>query len=352
MATLTIRRSALSISLVCAVLVAFFFANGATPVAEATYTATIGTIQCASTLPPDANPLNDCASVTTAATDINQSTYFSVPAADYNFSNFFTFVPRSYVLHSSAIPIGAIAGQLTSLTTLGLANGACDGPLTVNFIEMNAVTGPNPDADGDNDYLDPDPVNDPTPDVRGTLGLYRDDSVAERDAELTPANNIPAHVERWPSFNSELLDPDFVSDGADGLYGTGDDIDGPALPILPSQRYSGDTLIAGLSILLQFLQFDKGDFSGFFAYNEPSAAGMYPHPLADLYDTNIGAPSLVILNDPTAPLSPGISDFCAPLNTTGVFWGKTLNNPCTPGGCVNINDPIAPNSGPTEIGRA
>jgi len=62
--------------------------------------------------------------------------------------------------------------------------------------------------------------------------------------------------------------------------------------------------------------------------------------------TSLGYPSVVIVQDPTVPLSPSaVSDWCSPFDMVGLDFGLTRDNPCTPppgpNGCQR-GDPLYP----------
>ncbi|MGH2670062.1 MAG: hypothetical protein ACRDH5_13280, partial [bacterium] len=126
---------------------------------------------------------------------------------------------------------------------------------------------------------------------------------------VTPANGVPAHVERYPFYLNKIFDPD--GPAAEG--------GGPTAPVAPMARYSGGQVVAGTSVILTLLIFAPGALNAFNA----------PHPLADLDDANLGYSSVSVLQDPTRPPVTGaITDFCAPLLVTTNIFGEARLNPC------------------------
>ena len=288
------------------------------------YDASLTAFNCISSWPPG-DPFSCSPENFTPATTSNTATFLDIPTNNFNFSLLVTFVPEdATVATSAAIPEGAMMGALRSGTTLGIANGTC-GPakgLSVDFAFFNASI-----DDSSGNLIDPTTVAAAGP--QGTLEPLRNDT--------NPTNSLPDHVDRYPSYIKALLDPDLVSLGADGLLGGGDDTNGAQAAIVPRARYSSATIVSGTAIILQFIVLDKGAFQAYTDFNPT-------HPLADLNDTKLGYPTLVVLNDPFTPLSPGsITDFCAPIASRTQLFGVSRDNPCTPHSAgTNCDD--APNT--------
>lgn len=89
---------------------------------------------------------------------------------------------------------------------------------------------------------------------------------------------------------------------------------GIAPNLQPVQRLYGQVLVAGTWAFVNFLIFEPGA----------------PLPLLPELDPSLGYPTMIILNDPTAPIEPiAITDFCSPLATTTVLKGISADNPAT-----------------------
>ncbi|MDO8615357.1 MAG: thrombospondin type 3 repeat-containing protein [Dehalococcoidia bacterium] len=286
----------------------------------------------------------------------NYSTVFNVPWGRLNFGSLATFSPPDAVITpGTSLPLGAIVGKLRSSTTLGLVNARCYSgqsstyTLEVNFTFMNATT---------NTGLPMDALTivPPTDGSEGALEPFRND---------VNGNGLPDHVDYYPSYLNNIFDPDFIGDmngdfdladsfpeataeaatgvnfNGDGdttdaadLNNDGDTTDtvaenGPKPPLTPLARYSGTTVVAGTAVNLEFVQFEPGQLAG--------AGFDANNPFSEM-DAGLGYPSIVILNDPTQPLSPSsITDFCSPLASFTILFGNTQDNPCTPASVAGVN---------------
>jgi hypothetical protein len=290
----------------------------------------------------------------------NYSTVFNVPWGRLNFGSLATFSPPDAVITpGTSLPIGAIVGKLRSSTTLGLVNARCYSgqsstyTLEVNFTFQNATT---------NTGLPMDPLTivPPTDGSEGAIEPYRND---------VNGNGLPDRVDYYPSYLNNIFDPDFIGDmngdfdladsfpeataeAATGVDFNGDtDIldsadlnnaggisgsvaeNGTKPPLTPLARYSGSTVVAGTAVVLEFVQFEPGQLAG--------AGFDANNPFSEM-DAGLGYPSIVILNDPTQPLSPSsITDFCSPLASFTILFGQTRDNPCTPAGVPNPQGNLA-----------
>ncbi len=107
----------------------------------------------------DPDPLNpgdpaecDGNTATGAASSITAT--FNLPSGDANFASVVTFTPPEWAIPpGNQIPDGAIVGQLISLATLGLINGACDNTLPVMFTLMDATTSTSPMVTFENGFI-------------------------------------------------------------------------------------------------------------------------------------------------------------------------------------------------------
>ena len=68
------------------------------------------------------------------------TTSFNIPATDYNYKVLVSFTPPEFGPEEPDVPIGAIVGGIDAWATLGLANGACNTPLSPHFDLLWAST--------------------------------------------------------------------------------------------------------------------------------------------------------------------------------------------------------------------
>ncbi len=262
--------------------------------------------QCDGNSDPGANPDIRSKFCVGWGADCAQSPLGNLSAIkESNFGAVVGFVPPEFV-PTSNIPIGSIAGQLTSTAVLGLLNGNCSNNLDVSFTLMNASTNMadtiKPKKVGETNTMEP-------------LAL---------DAN---GNGIPDGADKYPTYLKGLFDPDFDNWGPDGDQETADDVNGPAGPLQPRARLFGIGYIQGGWVVLNFEFFDQG--------------AHVVTPATDVtFNAALGFPGITVLQDATAQPAPGaISDFCAPLLSANVALGKTMNNPCTPTPQVGGNCP-------------
>jgi len=225
---------------------------------------------------------------------------------DYNFGGVLAFSPT--VPDDTAIPIGAVLGELGSQPTLGLVSTACNNSqLRVPFTFLKGST-------DINDKVYPQPFG-----QSNDLGPMSGDNNGDGIPEVKPA---PA-VTHYPSFLNAIFDPDWVDFGPDKIAGNDDDNNGPAPPIKPVFRAVGTRSIAEaghLWVILQLVIFDKG-----------TKLPNFPQ-----FDPGYGYPSVVVLQTASAsgsatpPAPSAVTDFCTPLKTVNVSYGVTHDNPDTP----------------------
>jgi len=217
------------------------------------------------------------------------------PVVDSNFGGVVGFTPAEWNLpKGDTIPVGAIAGKLTSDATLGLLNNPCATRISVAFTLMNASINVNdtiaPRPQGETDVMQP---------------LAMDSN----------GNGLPDGAEKYPSFLAE-----FFSAGG--------------VPIQPRARLFGISNIQGSWVTLNFLFFEPG-------------VTLEIGQTIVTFKPELGYPSVTILQDPTAQAAPSaITDFCAPLLSANVTLGKTINNPCTPTSVVGANCPVTTDTAP------
>ncbi|MCJ7510638.1 MAG: hypothetical protein MUP14_07120 [Dehalococcoidia bacterium] len=248
----------------------------------------------------DYRPQNGYSVAPSAAGAVANSTLdVTIPAPDYNYedSSMYTFVPVDWQLATGGeIPIGAGMGTLSSDSTLGLFNSACDAQVSPSFNLYNA-----------------------TVDTSNVLN--------EVDMAWLPANGavpfagwnsqLPDYLEGYPYFLNDMLDPD----GA-----------GPKLPLQPRARYAGHTQVVGRNILIEVVVLNPGQIAQLPGIKAQMVSGL-------------GYVLLTVLNDPSQnnPFQgrwpDPVSDFCTPVKFTTTLFGTTQDNLAT--GWVNDGCPIA-----------
>jgi len=208
-----------------------------------------------------------------ACATANVTSLFTIPDGDMNFQVNVTFTPEDwYVARSADIPIGATVGQLSSQSTLGLLSNPCNQLLQPNFTMQNAT------VDMSDELARAAPPDEPQ------------DSAIDNNGNgiLDGAEHYPV----WLKDDSVIgsLQPIFRSIGLDSVSA------------------------AGTNIVLQFVIFEPGTCLP----NSPC-----PPPA--------GYPSVTVLQDPTTVGPSAITDFCAPLASTNITYGLSLDNPGTAG---------------------
>lgn len=226
------------------------------------------------------------------------------PVEDSNFGAVVGFTPPQYTVPGgNDVPIGAIAGRLTSEATLGLLNNPCSTIIQVAFTMMNASI-------NISDTIDPKPPGET--DVFEPLAL---------DAN---GNGLPDGVDKYPSFLNETFKN-----------------------TQPRARLFGISFIQGSWVVLNFVFFEPG-------------VTLEAQNRTVTFEPSLGVPSITVLGNPEAPAAAGpISDFCAPLLSDNIGLGHTMNNPCTPASVQGTSCPgtqIFENRGyplfPCEVGNS
>jgi hypothetical protein len=249
--------------------------------------------------PDDGDPVDEC--LDNLAVDAHADMTFQVNTG-FNqayISQGVSFTPQQAQLtHGATMPMGAVVGRIHWEMTLGLANGPCGAQLSADFILMNAsveIGAP----------VSPTPVADAG--AEGVLEPLRNDV-----ADGSPANQLPAHVEKYPEYLNALFTPD------------------GGFPVQPLARYSGSTVIANEAWVVQLVVFYPGQLASAFAA---------PHPFAD-FVAGLGYPMVLVVQDPTAPRAPGShGDYCAlNLGMRVVLWGTSRANPCLAPGAACATD--------------
>ncbi len=213
------------------------------------------------------------------------TTEFGLPAGDVQFGGAVFFIPKEWgITPADEIPIGTIVGDLTATATLGLINNACNNPLPVAFIMVNASIDPSDTVD----YLD------------------TDDNGTEDYAEDKDGSGLQDGFEKYPDFITRVLDDE-----------PGNEVGQPLQPI---RRAAGIAIVAGINVLLQFLIFEPGTFINENIPNDPE----------------LGYPTVTLLQnagDPAFDPIPGpITDFCtpSPLATPPSASARTTPAPTLP----------------------
>ncbi len=212
---------------------------------------------------------------TTAEATSDITVQFDLPNGDANFSGAVRFMPGDWgIVDGRDIPIGAEVASVFADATLGLLNGACNQSIPVEFAMKNASL----------DKTDTVPFDD----QNGNLTF---DFAEDRNF-----NGLIDGIDRWPDFLSRI----FVAPAAE-----------------PIRRSAGNTVVAGVPVLLQFVTFPPG--TAIFE-DIPS-------------DPALGYPTVVLLSnwgDPLAsPVPIAITDFCTPLGVDMTFFGLSRDNPDT-----------------------
>jgi hypothetical protein len=214
-------------------------------------------------------------------------TNVTIPSPDYNYedSSMYNLSPiAGWVAPGELFPIGAWMGHLSSVTSLGVTNKACNLPVYPFFKLFNASL-------------------DTSQQLTVAEMAWTNTSTPPPNAYL-PANGLPDYLEKYPHFLNLMLDPD-------GPHG-------PKPPLEPRARYAGHTNVVGSYMLIQIVVLSPGQIAQLPSIKTQMAAGM-------------GYAVLTVLNNPVDQLEkPGsVSDFCTSLQSVSTLYGTTQ-----PGGPV------------------
>ncbi len=196
----------------------------------------------------------------------------------------------------SPLKIGLKVGGVQD-TTVGFANNPCNVSLSLSFDLLNATT----DNSSGNLIV---PSAQADADSGGVLSPLRHDvntagggtGSAGPGSSISPANGLPAHVDRYPSYLNTLFE---------GLA--------------PEARFSGSQMIGGEAWVMEVLVFQAGSL----------AALPPPHPLRDLGVAALGYVEVTVLNDPANPASPGgVTNSCTPFSMERTTYAFAKSNPC------------------------
>jgi hypothetical protein len=220
---------------------------------------------------------------------------YSLAPVDVQYNLWFpTFMSPDFDVEvGRSMPVGADIGKLYSTSALGFSNTACNTILHPEFTFYNGTTNIWDVFD-----LDADRAN----------GM---------DDDCKPGNNLPNHVDCYPTYLNKMFDPD------ETYISTGDVFDGIP-PLVPRARYSSMVILPGdMYVILEFVMFDPGQL---LQQGPPAAQN---NPLGQ-YGPEWGYPSAVILEDPTIAEAPqSVTDFCTPLASLTNHLAVTLDNPDT-----------------------
>jgi len=128
------------------------------------------------------------------------ATTFEVPGTDYNYSTLVSFTPVQF-FPDEEVPIGARAGTLDALATLGLVNGACNTPLSPHFDLLWASTDPSDTCTFAEQFQDSS-----TPGLKRGTVLYPD-FVARILPGITPVERLWG----WASVSGQLVSINFLT---------------------------------------------------------------------------------------------------------------------------------------------
>lgn len=296
-----------------------------------------------------------------AATETTTHTIWTTP--DSNFTFLANTTPPDVVIAPGADhALGAAMGIIKNTPKLGLGNSACNITPPVDFNFQNATTDvtnttnslpegfvdrhgilmmeDSLDDDGDGVYSDDGNVGDESPGTVPTNTYYTagdddGDTLLNEDAPDNANGGLPNHVAYYPRWLNDIFDPDL-----DGLK-LDPAANGPQPPLVPHARYSSISLVLGVPVILQFIQFAPGQLTGF-----PDG-----HNMNEL-TTDLGWVNQVILQDTSeVVLAPSaISSFCETQSHTRLFGTVNAvdryNNPPAGSGLV---DPATGNGTNTHL---
>lgn len=227
-------------------------------------------------------------SSTALGANANFSVSVSLGTPDANFGGAIVSF-SSPELATSSVTIGQTVGYVNRQVTYALLNQGCFTDKIINSRLYAASTDNSP---GNSSPPDGPPSN-PIANFASDDGDINEDSIVD-DASRA-ANGIPDGAEWYPSFLN------IVFNGQ-----------------TPTHRYFGTQLVSGTPVheVVQILVFDPGDL-----LNLPAL------PSSDLYNANLGTPSVFLVNDPTIPPAQAIEDSCSASTTGVLLCGKTDATP-------------------------
>jgi hypothetical protein len=209
----------------------------------------------------------------------DNSLTFTIPSPDYNYedSSMWNFTPiAGYITPGDQLPIGAWVGNLSSATTLGLLNSACNQSISPGFDLYNASI--------DNS-------------VQLTPAEMAWTNTGTPPPDVNPANGKPDYLEKYPAFLNTMLDPD----GS-----------GVKPPLKPRARYAGHTMVSTSYMLIEVIVLNPGQMAQLPGIKTQFVPGL-------------GWALITALNNPVDQIeAPGaVSDFCTYLQSTTILYGTT-----------------------------
>ncbi len=256
----------------------------------------------ASTFTPTSGIDIDVTTADTGNPDIEIS--LDVPGGDANFAGsgaaFISFLPGGWCIAShtadcsgtpAAVPVGTIVGQNNAISQLALqsagTNSTCNQEFPVEFIFLEGTT--NAAENG-------------TISTSGATNVFL--PLAEEDG----TTGLPLHATKWPSFLTDLMDPDGP---------------GGAPTLEPIARYTGDTLVSTSDVILQLLVYNPGDLQAF------------PGQPWQSFTAALGYPVVTVLQNPLDANNTSIADFCSPLLSLNTLLGTSDPNTAQCRRCAN-----------------
>jgi hypothetical protein len=232
----------------------------------------------------------------TAGVPSNNTLTVTIPAPDYNYedSSMYNFAPVAWKAEQGdAPPIGAWMGNLSSTSTLGLLNSACNQSISPTFDLYNAS-------------LDTG--------AQLTKAEMAWTNTATPPPDVNPANGKPDYLDKYPHFLNLMLDPDGPCDPtATGNPALCEKTDpGWQIPLEPKARYAGHTMVSTSYMLIEIVILS------------PDQIAQLPSIKAQM-SGKLGGAILTVLNNPVDQVeAPGaVSDFCTYLQSTTLLYGTT-----------------------------
>jgi len=238
----------------------------------------------------EAGTFNPTLEITLESTDPETPSDFTVDFGirdpkDLNFGGVVSFIPSDFgIVRGDKIPIGEPVGELDAIATLGLINSPCNQALTVHFDFVNATIDKSSTVSFDDLEAEAGDTS--------AEGFGTDDFAEDKDG-----NGLLDSIDHWPEF-----------------------IDRVTGSVQPFRRSAGIATVAGIPVLLQFLVYNPGTV---FDLPGEDLEKLLPN------DESLGFPTIVLLQnvgDPEIDPEPGpITDFCTPLTSTNVAFGKNFD---------------------------
>jgi hypothetical protein len=243
-----------------------------------------------------------CTDALTPNTPHNLTAHTSIDGGSSALDRLVGFAPNGYtVATGAAIPDGEKVGGVRYFTAIGLANGPCNIPTTVDVALYDVALPDNPASprastniafprnQGEPDRFGAWQVGAPPPDGGPSAGIVDSGADGRADATSLPIMNYPAHL-------LDYFDPD----GA-----------GAANPLVPSAVYGGLTSLQGEWLPIYVALFPAGGLA--------SLPGAWSQ-----MNALMGQPFVHVVGDSTASVSSPsmITDTCTPMSVTTMLLGQ------------------------------